>query len=69
MSNQEVSNVFELTLDAIGAPLLDHESTVLIVTISAPRRRVTRLTDVGLPRGSDPVAIEPCGVMTQKGSG
>jgi hypothetical protein len=64
VTHQKVTDVFELTLDAVRASLFDHESAILIVTIRAPSGRVTRLTNVGLPRGRDAMPIEPCRVVT-----
>lgn len=66
VAHQEVADVLELSLDAVGLALLDRQTATLIMTVGAPGLRVTGLTDCGLSHRGNTVALEPGGVVAQK---
>jgi hypothetical protein len=66
MSHQEVAHVLELPFDAIRLALFHEEPPALLVAVGTPSLRVTRLTDIRVSRGRDPVALLPRSVVTQE---
>jgi hypothetical protein len=59
MTHEEITNVFELSLDAVGLPLLDRQTAPLIVAVRTPGLRVAVLAHVGLARRGYAMTLEP----------